>query len=1258
MNSKPNILVVDDTTASLALMVKVLTNAGYKVRPADSGELALVAVAAQSPELILLDIRMKGIDGLEVCRRLKANSETHDIPIILLSAVADTNEWVAGFKLGASDYINKPFQIEELLARVKMQLDLGHVARELREQAGTLQKTNELLRNEVAARLRKEEELKESLLLAENTKKELLYAIEEQKRIEAVLRESDEKFRNVFDNSSVGKSITMIDGRVNTNAAFCEMVGYGAEALSRLTWQDISHPDDICLTKKYIEDLKNGTIKCARFEKRYIKKDGSVLWADVHTVLQRDENGNPKFFITAVVDISERKKAEFAAEERTRFADALMEATALSTWVSDEFGTAIKANRACLLFFGATEDEVIGKYNVFKDEVVEAQGLMPLLRHAYTSGEPVKFFLDYNFKMVEHAPVQNATHRFIQVNLTPIKDVAGKVINVVSQSIDLTEVRRNEEKLRENEEKFRAIFENNASALAIIDPDTTILMVNKEYCNISKYTAEEVVGMSWTQQILPEDLERLMEYNRMRLINPDKVPGHYEFSFFRKDGEIRNCLMSVALLQTSRQIICSFVDITTRIRMENILKESEVKFATAFQSSHYAIIITSMPDGRVVELNESTLRITGYKRDEMLGSAIPDLNLWAFDSDREEVLRDLSAGMSVAGREYVFRKKNGDTLTGFFSAGIIIVGGAPHVLSSIEDITDQIASRKKLDITLKMALKGEKENAALLKGTRAILVGGEFSIVAHQLFDICRDIINATSGYVALLTPDGQENEVLFLEAGNLPCTVDPKLPMPIRGLREIAYATGKPVYENDFSKSEWVQWMPKGHVNLLNVMFVPLVIEGKTIGLIGLANKKEGFSDDDKRIGNAFGELAAIALRNSRDHQLLKESEERLRQSQKMEAIGQLAGGIAHDFNNILGGITGYADLLRLKYFNDTEIKGCADKMLQSAQKAASLTRQLLTFARKAHIQKSYCDIHTLINSTIEMFKRIVDKKITVETGLAASPSVIFIDQNMFESSLLNLCINARDAMPEGGTLRITTRLQLLDETSLATTSFNCMAGRYLQINVSDTGIGMDSAICTKIFEPFFTTKEVGKGTGLGLASVYGFVKQHEGAIIVESLVGKGTTFSLYFPMVENNVVLPRELPDDDGELLRGTGHILVIDDEENIREILSKLLEACGYKVTVCCNGGEALDYFSEHFRELDAVFLDLIMPSLSGMECFSKMVEIDPDVRVIAISGFSGDSQSALLEKCGIKDFVQKPFDRKTLLQSLQRVLVSPV
>ena len=375
------------------------------------------------------------------------------------------------------------------------------------------------------------------------------------------------------------------------------------------------------------------------------------------------------------------------------------------------------------------------------------------------------------------------------------------------------------------------------------------------------------------------------------------------------------------------------------------------------------------------------------------------------------------------------------------------------------------------------------------------------------------------------------------------------------------------------------------------------------------------------------------------------------LLQAQKMEAIGTLAGGVAHDFNNLLQVVIGYSELIMM----DPQISDKLRKNVKSINKVATngadLVKSLLTFSRKTETKPKPINLNREIVQIKKLLDRTIPKMIEIELDLQEELSLINADSSQIEQVVMNLAVNARDAMPEGGRLILETENVILDAAYCAV-HLDAAPGPHVLLSVSDTGQGMDKKTMERIFEPFFTTKALGKGTGLGLAMVYGLVKQHQGSIICYSEPEVGTTFKIYFPSL-----LPQNDSDESKisqSSIGGTETILLVDDEENVRDVGKDLLEGSGYTVITASSGREALELYRDKRSSISLIILDLIMPEMGGKECLEGLLKIDSSVKTLICSGYSANGTAKEAVATGAKGFISKPYNLNEMLAQIRRII----
>jgi len=559
MNTKGTILVIDDTPTNLKLLSNILTDEGYRVLPADSGELALASVAAMPPDLILLDIRMPGMDGLEVYRRLQVRAESRAIPIVFVSASVHGAERTAALKLGAVDFIAKPFEREELLARVHTHLELRRLRVKLEQQTADLLRANEQLQIELAGRERE---------------------IALRQQIETELRESENKFKCVFENSNVGKSITQPSGVVHVNRAFCDMLGYSMTELQSKNWETITHPDDVDPTHRVVDALLAGKQDSVRFTKRYLHKNGSVVWTDVSTTLRRDPAGQPLYFMTTVIDITMRHCTGESLQREKEFQQALLDNLGDGVVACNALGTLVLFNRVarewhCQDLLSLPPEEWGQHYDLYEPDgttrlPTESIPLVRALR-----GETIQ---DAWIAIgVKGQPV-----RHVRAAGRPFYDERHNLLGAVVVMHDFTVYKQMENALRESEERFRRAVLNSPFPILIHAEDGAIIQASDSWCEITGYTREELATIEdWTERAYGERKVHVQaDIDTLYGLAGRKYEGDY--SIRTKSGNIRIWEFSSASLgrlpDGRRLVISMALDVTERRHSEDVLCASEIRY--------------------------------------------------------------------------------------------------------------------------------------------------------------------------------------------------------------------------------------------------------------------------------------------------------------------------------------------------------------------------------------------------------------------------------------------------------------------------------------------------------------------------------------------------------------------------------------------------------------------------------------------------------------------------------------------------------
>lgn len=565
--------------------------------------------------------------------------------------------------------------------------------------------------------------------------------------------------------------------------------------------------------------------------------------------------------------------------------------------------------------------------------------------------------------------------------------------------------------------------------------------------------------------------------------------------------------------------------------------------------------------------------------------------------------------------------------------------------------------------------ESEADKRALIEYERfleRIAVLGQTLGQARELKDILRAVrdfvvvsVPCDGMIVSLYEHDKKTRRAAYCWADDEEFELAKLVEIPVRnGITGRAIKSGTIVIDNDFQKCE--QQMDviivgdcEGDKAPRSALSAPMALMGRTVGCIEIqSHQLNAYTAEHATAMHVAANLVANAIENVSLIQREREKAEQLRQAQKMEAVGQLAGGVAHDFNNLLTVITGYSDLSLKRLGQCDPLRKNIDEIRKAAERAASLTRQLLAFSRKQILQERILDLNSIVTDIEKMLRRVIGEDIELIAILDPLLGKIKADPGQIEQVIMNLAVNARDAMPRGGKLTIETGHVILDE-ACAQSDVSVTPGAYVMLAVSDNGSGIDSETEKRIFEPFFTTKAVGKGTGLGLATVYGIVKQSGGNIWVYSEVGKGTTFKIYLPIAERIAGLA-EGSANPLETERGREVVLLVEDEEMVRNLTCEILETNGYKVLTATNGEQAYITCKEHIGAIDLMITDVVMPRMGGRELAEHIARIRPEMVVLFMSGYTDDA----IVRHGVLDqdmpFLQKPFTPDSLCRKIREVL----
>jgi PAS domain S-box-containing protein len=641
-------------------------------------------------------------------------------------------------------------------------------------------------------------------------------------------------------------------------------------------------------------------------------------------------------------------------------------------------------------------------------------------------------------------------------------------------------------------------------------------------------------------------------------------------------------------------------------KSRSLLKESEEKFRAVFNQTFQFIGIIGT-DGTVMDVNLASLKIAALEKTEVIGKPIWQTPWWENSPEMKTQLKQ-AISKSAAGElvrfETTYRKNDGSKLFADFSLKPV-KDDENNVFALIAEGRDITAHKQAENI-----LRENRENL------RTILDSIGDAVVAtdiHGLITNMNPVAENLTGW-PLAEVEGKPLSAIFQ-------IIHSQTGKPCESPVDKVLYTGKPASLS----SDTILNCRDGKQRLIADSCAPIYDANKMMNGVVLV----------------FRDI-------TEEHAL----QTQLQHSQKMDAIGQLAGGLAHDINNMLGGIMAGAETLELQLYDKPEAIELLAIIMNASERASELIKQLLAFSRKEQIISTLVDVHIAVLNAISLLKHTIDKRVIIHRNLNPEIAWVAGDLSQLQNMFLNLGINATHAMPKGGELTFSSKIIFLDPIDCDKSSFDLKPGKYIQIDVKDTGCGIPADVLPKIFEPFFTTRNQGEGSGLGLAAAYGTVKQHRGSITVRSKEGKGTIFTILLPVSEER---KRQIQPVNLSPVSGKGRILMVDDESVIRTTGKKLLEDLGYEVVLAENGKQGIDIFNKEHQSFDLVILDMIMPDLNGEDCFFAMKEIDPTVSIIISSGFTRDADLKNLKDKGLAGFVRKPYRLYDLSKVISDVIL---
>jgi PAS domain S-box-containing protein len=846
-----------------------------------------------------------------------------------------------------------------------------------------------------------------------------------------------------------------------------------------------------------------------------------------------------------------------------------------------------------------------------------------------------------------------------------VRDGEGRVLYYEGSLEDITERKRTGEALRESETRYRALIESQIDLISRYRPDTILTFVNDAYCQFYGKTREELIGHSFLSMVAPEFHELILEETENMVKDPSPIEG--EYLNYRQDGE--ECwiqwVVQGIVNENGRVVELQAVgrDVTERKRAEEALRESEDRYRDLVEHSQ-DLIYTHDLEGRILSVNQGAAKLLGYDQSVLLSKNVRDTLVPELRDEFDEYLATIR-GHGMASGLMLIQTSTGERRIWEYSNTLRTEGVAtPIVRGMAHDITE----RKRVERLLRAL------NRAALAMEQALTHEEIFAAVAEEFKKLgfsC--MLFLTDDTQTKLFPKYLSYESKALRAAERLVGINHEgfsFPVEATDVFMEIIREKKVVFQRNVEESTR-QVLPKpvrklaGQiVKMLKVpksIGAPLIVEDEVIG--ALTVQADDLTARDVPAITAFAHQVAAVWHKAnlmqdlqRSLEELQRTQDQLVQARKMEAIGRLAGGVAHDFNNLLTAIIGYSELLLGELNPYDPRRGDVEEINKAADRAAVLTRQLLAFSRKQVLQPQVLDLNTTVSNMEKMLRRLIGEDIDLVTILDPALGQVKADPGQIDQVLMNLAVNARDAMPRGGKLTIETMNAYLDE-NYARQHVDVQPGSYVMLAVSDTGLGMDEETLSHLFEPFFTTKDVGQGTGLGLSTVYGIVKQSGGHLWVYSEPGQGTTFKVYLPRVEEAAEAAQRIQVPT-ESLQGREIVLLVEDADVVRDLARLVLLQRGYTVLEARDGEEAIQICEQHEGPVHLIVTDVVMPGgMSGRQLAERLATLRPEMKVLYMSGYTDNAivHHGVLEP-GMA-FLQKPFAPEALARKVRETLDAP-
>ena len=1006
----------------------------------------------------------------------------------------------------------------------------------------------------------------------------------------AILHDPASPLRTSFEISPAGVAVTRrVDGTLlYVNRVLAERLGYAPAELVGRTGVHLRFDGDLDDRARMLDEVERRWI--SRHEVSLRHRDGHTVWMRVNASVI--ELGGEPCMLAYCEDVSELRRLEAARHAREVELATMYELAPVGISVVDVAERClVRVNAAMCALLGRSADALLGRAVLDVTHPDDRPGNERLFE-AIARGEVRHGCLEKRY-LQAYGGV-----RWAQVHFRVVDDALTHRRLLLSIVLDTTRAREDEAERR----LLTSALEATANGVAITDTTGALRWINRAFTELTGYRADEVLGRN--PRVLKSGAQDEAYYRDMwRTITAGEV-WRGELINRRKDGGTYHEEMTITPVRDDAGAISHYVaikqDITARKHIEQARISGEERYRLALEATElgtwqFDFATATFTLGPRAQLHFGLPPTASLER--MIGCAHPDDRALVHGSFERAAAPDADGRVVIEYR--VVHADGGVRWLSVHAQHRFAGEGADRraiaTIGTSRDVTDS------------------KHAADALR-----LSEDRYRSLVDNLDDLVFSV--DTTGAITFVSPAiarfGYRPEEVIGRSMAEFVHPDDRAAV-LAGLTERTRGTGAATAPREH---RWVD--ASGKIHHMRASARPLVVDGALVGITGLAT----------------------------DVTLQRDTEAQLRQAQRMEAIGRLAGGVAHDFNNLLGVITAYTEIVMTELHADDPLQADLKEIAEATRRAAALTRQLLAFSRRQVLQPEPVDLGDLVAGMSKLLHRLIGEDISLRVDTDDELGLTRVDPGQLEQVVMNLAVNARDAMPDGGTLTIACHDVQLDDAAGA--RLELAPGAYVALTMTDTGCGMTADVRGRIFEPFFTTKPVGRGTGLGLATVHGIVKQSGGGIAVDTAPGRGTTFRIYLPRLGEQVQDPAHRPSPPGRAVQGHERILVVEDEPGLRSVTRRLLSAAGYRVDLAANAGEALLICEQHGRAIDLVLTDVVMPGMSGPRLVERLAGLCPRAKVMFMSGYTDDmlAQHDIVEHT----LIRKPFDRGTLTAKVRSVL----